>query len=125
MTSNPTTDAAMMERAREFDLGRLPSNFRRNVLVTDGGCWLWTGPLNRKGYGRFSVPDIAKGRSKATAAHRVAHVALVGPTTDGLCLDHLKIMANGWRRCRECMRIRDRMRKASIRQLKSPTRSAQ
>ena len=43
------------------------------------GCWLWTGNLDRDGYGWA-------GRQRA---HRVLYQQLVGPIGDGLLLDHL------------------------------------
>lgn len=48
------------------------------------GCWLWTGTLSMKGYGRFNVTD----RNNA-AAHRFAYESFVGPIPDGLEIDHL------------------------------------
>ena len=44
-----------------------------------GGCWLWTGQRDRKGYGRYS------GRS----VHRLVYELLVGSIPDGLQIDHL------------------------------------
>src|ERR1019366_4519713 len=46
------------------------------------GCWLWTGGLNRGGYGQFMTPPC-------TVAHRVAYELFVGPIPEGLQLDHL------------------------------------
>lgn len=40
---------------------------------TNGGCWLWTGSLNKKGYGKFSVS-----RRQWTAAHRVSWIMTHG-----------------------------------------------
>ena len=48
-----------------------------------GFCWLWTGALDGKGYGRVSVGG------KVVRAHRWAYEALVGPIPSGLHLDHL------------------------------------
>jgi len=44
-----------------------------------GPCWLWTGSVDHKGYGR----------NRGTRAHRVAWELLVGPIPKGLTLDHL------------------------------------
>ncbi|MFG3349552.1 HNH endonuclease signature motif containing protein [Streptomyces sp. NPDC048018] len=45
-------------------------------------CWLWTGFLDRYGYGHISVNNH---REKV---HRAAYTALVGPIPDGLVIDH-------------------------------------
>lgn len=47
-----------------------------------GDCWLWTGFLDRYGYGQISVNNH---REKA---HRVAYATLVGPIPAGLVSDH-------------------------------------
>lgn len=49
-----------------------------------GGCWLWTGPRDRKGYGIAWLP----GR-KSARAHRWVYEQLVGPIPEGLQIDHL------------------------------------
>jgi hypothetical protein len=51
------------------------------------GCWLWTGALDDKGYGRLGV------NRSAQRAHRVAYELFVGPIPDlpgyhGGCLLH-------------------------------------
>ncbi len=43
-------------------------------------CWLWTGRLNRKGYGVLG---------KGVLVHRYVYESLVGPIPEGLTLDHL------------------------------------
>ena len=43
------------------------------------GCWLWTGPVNTKGYGQ-------QGRR---IAHRILYESHVGPVPEGKQLDHL------------------------------------
>jgi len=49
----------------------------------DGTCWVWTGTLDRDGYGKV------KESGRSFAAHRAVYEALVGPIPDGLQLDHL------------------------------------
>lgn len=46
------------------------------------GCLIWTGPLDRDGYGVASV----EGRTHR--AHRLSYETRVGPIPDGLQLDH-------------------------------------
>lgn len=55
-------------------------------IDADGPCWLWTGALNRKGYGVIQRGD----RDMGTAlVHRVVWELLVGLVPLGLDLDHL------------------------------------
>ena len=49
----------------------------------DGGCWLWTGCIGSKGYGRWPHHDGSR------QAHRRVYELLVGPIPAGLQLDHL------------------------------------
>lgn len=46
-------------------------------------CWLWTGKLTDRGYGRTSF------RRRLQFIHRIAYVLLVGPIPEGHELDHL------------------------------------
>lgn len=48
-----------------------------------GECWRWTGILNNRGYGWFSV------HGRPTLAHRQSYELFVGPIPAGLHLDHL------------------------------------
>jgi hypothetical protein len=48
------------------------------VVVTDGGCWEWTGIRFESGYGRIGH----------RRAHRVAYEVFVGPIPDGLLVCH-------------------------------------
>lgn len=56
-----------------------------------GTCWLWTGALDETGYGVFNMGAEANGRTRL--AHVWAYEHFVGPTPEGLELDHVK--ANG------------------------------
>ena len=58
--------------------------FMSYVDRSPGTCWLWTGSINRGGYGRFKAPA---GRS--VLAHRWAYERFIGPIPEGLELDHL------------------------------------
>jgi hypothetical protein len=48
-----------------------------------GGCWLWSGSLSTRGYGRIVI------RARRYTLHRVLYEALKGPIPVGLELDHL------------------------------------
>jgi hypothetical protein len=66
----------------QYALAYAPPRFRGKVRFT-GDCWEWTGALNSKGYGTYSVG----GKTKIAA--RFAYEHFVGPIPDGLELDHL------------------------------------
>ena len=46
-------------------------------------CWVWTGKLDRNGYGWLTIDDHALG------VYRILYELLVGPIPAGLELDHL------------------------------------
>lgn len=65
----------------------LPARIARNISMNDG-CWLWSGQLDRDGYGRVYVAQ--QGRPpKTIMAHRYVYLSLSEPIPDGLQLDHL------------------------------------
>ncbi len=51
--------------------------------VTPFGCWSWTGPVDREGYG------LAWLDARSHRAHRLFWILLVGVIPNGLVLDHL------------------------------------
>lgn len=55
----------------------------QNVVIGEGGCWLWQRHLTDRGYGLVQI----KGRARR--AHRVSYEAFVGPIPEGLEIDHL------------------------------------
>lgn len=57
--------------------------FMDKVDVEPNGCWIWTGAISAKGYGRFGLD----GRNRL--AYNVAYEIFVGPIPEGLTLDHL------------------------------------
>lgn len=69
----------------------------RVEMVTESGCWIWTGYLDRLGYGRFSA-RLGDGRVEQMA-HRAAYVWRRGLIADGLEIDHLcrvRCCVNPW-----------------------------
>jgi hypothetical protein len=68
---------------RKVQQGPEPDRFWGFVDKT-GDCWLWTGSLDRKGYGSWTRPEQRK-----IGAHRFAYQLVVGPIPEGLDLDHL------------------------------------
>jgi len=74
----------------------LPPNDRFDLQYApepNTGCWLWTGEITKRGYGRLMVQD---GRWRHVLAHRFSYERFVGPIPDGLCIDHKC-------RCRSCV----------------------
>lgn len=66
-----------------FEVTDLPLHFQRHILVSESGCWEWTGPKHHNGYGACSKT------AGTNRAHRAAYKLLVGPIPEGLVLDHL------------------------------------
>lgn len=66
---------------------RLPQVGRvlRRCAVTRGGCWVYTGPLDRDGYAHAVKGYDAPKR----LAHRAVYEHVCGPIPGGLELDHL------------------------------------
>ena len=56
-----------------------------------GPCWLWTGCVNHRGYGRFSIPDGSGGHREVPAARWICDfthgVMAVKEEPDHLCLN--------------------------------------
>jgi len=55
---------------------------QRVEFDTNGGCWLWSGNLYRRGYGRVAFRFHIRG------AHRAAYLAYRGSIPDGLLVCH-------------------------------------
>lgn len=53
------------------------------MITCDGPCDIWTGSLDKDGYGRI------KRNGMTYRAHRIAYEEAKGPIPDGLQLDHL------------------------------------
>lgn len=52
------------------------------VLAPMGECLVWTGRINRNGYGRIYHDGDER------MAHRVTYEAVIGPIPEGMLLDH-------------------------------------
>lgn len=59
--------------------------FKRKIQPQPDGCWLWVGPINNRGYGRFYLD----GDVGLVYAHRWSYEQHVGPIPPGLVIDHL------------------------------------
>jgi hypothetical protein len=56
---------------------------RHSVAIPFAGCFVWTGAVDKLGYGRIGM----QGKSKL--AHRISYQHFVGEIPQGLELDHL------------------------------------
>jgi len=56
---------------------------RAEVVIDEGGCWIWQGPKNRYGYG------VTWFQGKKWSIHRLHYTATRGEIPDGLHIDHL------------------------------------
>lgn len=65
---------------------------RQYIADPNSGCWLWTGELHYKGYGRLRVgrkrARDAVANGKSAFAHRLSYEMYIGPIPDGLVIDH-------------------------------------
>lgn len=69
---------------RKFGDAAVPSRIWGSLLIeSPEGCWLWTGYLDRGGYG------FTRCAGKHAHVHRFIYESLVGPVPLGLELDHL------------------------------------
>lgn len=66
---------------------RIPDRIRKKITRTSS-CWIWTGLVNRDGYGR----TYWKGSMKL--AHRVIYEIYFGEIPEGLTIDHLCSVRN-------------------------------
>jgi len=57
------------------------------VVDPDSNCWLWTGVLNKKGYGSFYVRETG-GKYVSLRAHRAMYQMFIGPIPDGKFVCH-------------------------------------
>lgn len=73
----PVPQPAIVLVERQF--GAFPTDRR--------SCWLWTGPVNSRGYGRVSV-QVRPGFRRWRFTHRVTYEHFIGPIPAGLVLDH-------------------------------------
>lgn len=59
-----------------------------SIPVTESGCWLWTGSLSSRGYGRIKVKPESGGKAKNKPAHRISYEAFNGPIPAGMFVCH-------------------------------------
>jgi hypothetical protein len=74
-----TMPSGEIRNLTQQELDRLWSRFSAN----EDGCWIWTGPLFKAGYGKFYLGQVN------VYAHRVMYMIFVGGIPKGLHTDHL------------------------------------
>lgn len=57
---------------------------QRHVKQENNGCWLWTSPPNRGGYGQITIP----GTKKNITAHRLSYLIAYGNLPEELNVCH-------------------------------------
>jgi hypothetical protein len=67
---------------KQLKRNALVARFWRNVEAMPNGCWLWTGRLDKKGYGIVTV------EGKRIKPHRFSYELLIGPFPEDLYPDH-------------------------------------
>lgn len=60
----------------------------RSCPEPNSGCWLWTGKLTRKGYGRIASGSKKSGNLTIKLAHRTSWEVYFGTVPDGLLVCH-------------------------------------
>lgn len=73
----------MKTKVHEYLLSKVPYRYRKKICVDDNGCWLWSGEINRNGYGRLWI------NGKRVMAHRYIYELLKTVIDEGFVLDHL------------------------------------
>lgn len=68
---------------QQFSVSQLPANWQSKIIEF-GGCWMWIGARNSRGYG-----CVGNGKGGSELTHRGAYELLVGPIPEGLQIDHL------------------------------------
>ena len=85
------------------------------VVITETGCWEFTGSRQKRGHGLIRVGSRTDGTTRVEKAHRVMYEALVGPIVNDLdhavcqnppCVnpDHLEDVTRGENNRREADR---------------------
>lgn len=67
----------------------LTERFWQRVQRADGdSCWLWTGHLNKTGYGTLGIGSTIDGTTRQVLAHRLSYELNVGPIPKGTVVRH-------------------------------------
>lgn len=72
-----------------FPAKPLKERLLNRIAISDTGCWLWVGYLDKYGYGSLGVPRCIAGKVKNVRAHRLSYELFKGPLLQGKYIDHL------------------------------------
>ena len=75
----------LMEKIMTKDIG---DRLLKHSIMTEDGCWLWTGTKNPSGYGRLTAGSRKDKTRKTVLAHRAAYERFVGKIPRGMCVCH-------------------------------------
>ena len=78
------TPILSLPESRRLDIS---ARIDSNSTHAESGCIIWTGWLDRYGYGKFAMK--INGARRHTGAHRAAWLAKMGDIPHGLQIDHL------------------------------------
>ncbi len=86
-----SVDPSSYDEPIDFDaaMALLPERMVAKIGLAETGCWLWTGEIDRYGYGCFGIGSKADGTRRKAKAHRVTYAALRGEIPAGLLTDHV------------------------------------
>ena len=62
--------------------------WQRVRQTDDGSCWLWTGTLNKTGYGTLGIGSTVDGTVRTMLAHRLSYELNIGPIPKGMVVRH-------------------------------------
>jgi len=62
--------------------------WKRAFPEPNSGCWLWDGPISKRGYGGFMRVG-PRGDNKQVEPHKFSYLLHKGPVPAGLEIDHL------------------------------------
>lgn len=83
--------------AVSFIVGDDQARLLAKVTIDSGGCWLWTGQINRYGYAKTSIRR--NGKDVHVSGHRLAYELFIGPIPVGQEIDHVKARGCLYRHC--------------------------
>jgi hypothetical protein len=68
---------------------RQVDRFLSRIAAQATGCWIWTGHLDREGYGLMTIGKARRGGGNHFKAHRVSYCYFMGDLSERLMIDHL------------------------------------